>query len=238
MIPLLLTKLLGSKNWHIDDNPQLFRGVVDDPHELATWEDLEHCINFPEFYDIKFIDSNSLDFIPIPKYPRCWAHDCEDVADLIQAWKDGHNIVINNFDSGNRKKQRILQQFEEMFDGRMAMHLYAGYKGCSSFRVHEDTANNFIIQIEGSTHWTVYKNRCSNIIKPQEMRSVEEFNDLVSQMEPAVDTMLTPGDMLYIPARCYHQAQPDGKRLSVSIPMQHMLPNFKAFDRKYYELPH
>ena len=157
MIPLLLTKLLGSKNWHIDDNPQLFRGVVDDPHELATWEDLEHCINFPEFYDIKFIDSNSLDFIPIPKYPRCWAHDCEDVKDLIQAWKDGHNIVINNFDSGNRKKQRILQQFEEMFDGRMAMHLYAGYKGCSSFRVHEDTANNFIIQIEGSTHWTVYK---------------------------------------------------------------------------------
>ena len=237
MISLLLTKLLGSKNWHIDDNPQLFRGVVDDPYELATWEDLEHCINFPQFYEIKFIDSNSLDFIPIPKHQRCWAHDSQDVADLIQAWKDGHNIVINNFDSGNRKKQRILQQFEEIFDGRMAMHLYAGYKGCSSFRVHEDTANNFIIQIEGSTHWTVYKNRCSNIIKPQEMRSVEEFNDLVSQMEPAVDTMLTPGDMLYIPARCYHQAQPDGKRLSVSIPMV-TLPHLKPLDRTHYALPH
>ena len=238
MIPLLLTNLLGSKNWHIDDNPQLFRGVVDDPHELATWEDLEYCINFPEFYDIKFIDSNSLDFIPIPKYPRCWAHDCEDVKDLIQAWKDGHNIVINNFDSGNRKKQRILQQFEEIFDGRMAMHLYAGYKGCSSFRVHEDTANNFIIQIEGETHWTVYNNKCSNIIKPQEMQSPEEFNDLVKQMVPAIDTMLTPGDMIYIPARCYHQAQPNGKRLSVSIPMQHMLPHLKPFDRTYHALPH
>ena len=119
----------------------------------------------------------------------------------------------------------------------MAFHIYAGYKGCSSFRVHEDTANNFIIQIEGSTHWTVYKNRCSNIIKPQEMRSVEEFNDLVSQMEPAVDTMLTPGDMLYIPARCYHQAQPDGKRLSVSIPMV-TLPHLKPLDRTHYALPH
>ena len=70
------------------------------------------------------------------------------------------------------------------------------------------------------------------------MRSVEEFNDLVSQMEPAVDTMLTPGDMLYIPARCYHQAKPSGKRLSVSIPMQHMIPHIKPIDRKYYELPH
>ena len=238
MIHSLITKLLGSKNWYIDDTPQIWRGIVDDPHAFATWDDVEYCLNNPQFYDINFIHKDNLNWVPIQKHQRTWSVDSQDTKDLIKAWKDGHNIVINNFDSGFEKKQRILQQFEEMFDGRMAMHLYAGYKGCSSFRVHEDTANNFIIQIEGSTHWTVYKNRCSNIIKPQEMRSVEEFNDLVSQMEPAVDTMLTPGDMLYIPARCYHQAQPDGKRLSVSIPMQHMLPNFKAFDRKYYELPH
>ena len=119
----------------------------------------------------------------------------------------------------------------------MALHVYAGYTGCSSFRVHEDTASNFIIQIEGSTHWTVYKNRCSNIIKPMETCQ-EEFNDMISEMEPAVDTILTPGDMIYIPARCYHQAKPTGRRLSVSIPMQHMLPHLKPFDRTHYELPH
>ena len=235
MISLLLTKLLGSKNWHIDDNPQLFRGIVDDPHELATWEEVEYCINFPQFYDIRFIDSNSLDFIQIPKHQRCWAHDSQDVRDLMQAWVDGHNLIINNFDSGFKKKQEILKQFEEHFDARMALHVYAGCKGCSSFRVHEDTASNFIIQIEGSTHWTVYKNRCSNIIKPMETCQ-EEFNDMISEMEPAIDTMLTPGDMIYIPARCYHQAQPDGKRLSVSIPLQHMLPHLKPMDRNWYEL--
>ena len=70
------------------------------------------------------------------------------------------------------------------------------------------------------------------------MQSPEEFNDLVKQMVPAIDTMLTPGDMIYIPARCYHQAQPNGKRLSVSIPMQHMLPHLKPFDRTYHALPH
>tara|TARA_B100000131_G_scaffold113262_1_gene110410 strand:- start:696 stop:1412 length:717 start_codon:yes stop_codon:yes gene_type:complete len=238
MIPLLLTKLLGSKNWYIDDNPQLFRGIVQDPHELATWEDVEYCINNPQFYDIKFIHKEILEWVDIPKHQRCWANDSEDVKELIQVWKDGHNLVINNFDSGFRKKQEILQLFEKTFDGRMAMHIYAGYKGCSSFRVHEDTANNFIIQIEGETHWTVYNNKCSNIIKPQEMQSPEEFNDLVKQMVPAIDTMLTPGDMIYIPARCYHQAQPNGKRLSVSIPMQHMLPHLKPFDRTYHALPH
>ena len=238
MIHSLTTKLLGSKNWYIDDTPQIWRGIVDDPHEFATWEDVEYCINNPQFYDVKFIHKDHLEWCDIPKHQRCWSHDSEDVLDLIQAWKDGHNLVINNFDSGFRKKQQILKQFESRFEGRMAFHIYAGYKGTSSFRVHEDTSNNFIVQVEGETQWTVYKNRCSNIIGPTELTSQNVLDELISQMEPAIDVMLTPGDIIYIPARCYHQAQPSGKRLSVSIPMQHMLPHLKPVDRKYYALPH
>ena len=49
------------------------------------------------------------------------------------------------------------------------------------------------------------------------------------------EQLLGAGDMLYIPARCYHQAQPSGKRLSVSIPMQHMC-SLKPRDRKWYEI--
>ena len=94
------------------------------------------------------------------------------------------------------------------------------------------------MQIEGETQWTVYKNRCSNIIGPSELTSQNVLDEMIAQMEPAIDTMLTPGDIIYIPARCYHQAKPSGKRLSVSIPMQHMLPHLKPVDRKYYALPH
>ena len=237
MISLLLTKLMD-KNWYIDDTPQIWRGIVDDPHEFATWEDIEYCINNPQFYQIQFIHKDHLEWCDIPKHQRCWSHDSEDVLDLIQAWKDGHNLVINNFDSGFRKKQQILKQFESRFEGRMAFHIYAGYKGTSSFRVHEDTGSNFIVQVEGQTHWTVYKNRCANIAQPYPMRSEEEYNQLISKMDPAIDTMLTPGDIIYIPPRCYHQARPDGKRLSVSIPLQNMLSHVRPFDRRYHALPH
>ena len=238
MIHSLITKLLGSKNWYIDDTPQIWRGIVDDPHAFATWDDVEYCLNNPQFYDINFIHKDNLDWVPIPKHQRTWSVDSQDVKDLIQAWKDGHNLVINNFDSGFTDKQELLKALEKRFEGRMAFHIYAGYKGCSSFRVHEDTSNNFIMQIEGETQWTVYKNRCSNIIGPTELTSQNVLDEMIAQIEPAIDTMLTPGDIIYIPARCYHQAKPSGKRLSVSIPMQHMLPHLKPVDRKYYALPH
>ena len=60
--------------------------------------------------------------------------------------------------------------------------------------------------------------------------------DRYTKLDVAIDVILKPGDIIYIPARCYHQAQPQDKRLSLSIPMQHLV-NLKKVDRKYYAIP-
>ena len=222
-----------NKNWYIDDTAQVFKGVIDDPSEFATWKDVEYCMNNPQFYNIQFINKDRGDYIDVQKYPRVWRHDHADVPELMDIFKAGHCMIINNFDSGLPKQQEILSHFEKHFTAKMAMHLYAGLDNCRSFNIHEDTASNFIIQVEGETQWTVYKNKCSNIID-----SASSIQDMIPFLEKQVSTLLVPGDILYIPARCYHQAHPHGKRLSVSIPMQHMIPHIKSIDRKYYELPH
>ena len=59
MIHSLITKLLGSKNWYIDDTPQIWRGIVEDPHAFATWDDVEYCLNNPQFYDCLLYTSPS-----------------------------------------------------------------------------------------------------------------------------------------------------------------------------------
>ncbi len=251
MISSLLTKLVSSKNWAIDDEPQLWEGVVDDPHVFATWDDVEYCLNNPQFYSISFIDKDIIQFVDLKQYERCWSNACAEVTDIMEAWRRGHNLIINNFDQGFPKKQALIGEFEKYFDGKTAFHIYAGLKKCNSFRVHEDTANNFILQVEGETHWRVYSNRCSNLLKrPKQLKSEFDFeentidvdsvehSENTQEMECVIDHRLKPGDMLYIPARCYHQAQPDGKRLSVSIPMQHMLPHLKPIDRTWHDLPH
>lgn len=93
--------------------------------------------------------------------------------------------------------------------------------------------------MEGETHWQVFNNRASNLVEQLDYTSVA--NDLgqgvdESKLDVAIDAVLTPGDIIYIPARCYHRAQPSTKRLSLSIPMQHLC-NLNKVDRNYYALP-
>ena len=63
------------------------------------------------------------------------------------------------------------------------------------------------------------------------MRVEIPYNDV-----PENFILIKPGDMLYIPARSYHHAEPDSKRLSVSIPLEHNAVDIKPTDRAYYKL--
>jgi len=228
-----------NKSWYIDDTPHFWEGVIDNPSELATWDELEYCMNNPQFYNLQFIDKNTSQPFNPNKYPRSWSIDCEDVEDVFGAYKDGHALIIQNFDSGFRKKQAILNEVETHFSGdggiQTAMHLYSGLGECSSFPVHEDQPSNFICQVEGETNWKIYKNRCSEIA-PKASFTIGEHQKLIDNMEVAIDVNLSPGDVLYIPPRTYHQARPQGPRLSVSIPMQHAIPHMKPKERSWYTL--
>ena len=71
-------------------------------------------------------------------------------------------------------------------------HIYASYtKNSCSFPEHSDHAHNIIVQQKGRSKWIV-KDFCETILKP--------------------------GDMIYIPYQWKHQCVPTEKRLSLSFP--------------------
>ena len=74
MISSLLAKLHSSKNWSEDDEPQLWEGIVDDPHQFATWDDVEYCLNNPQFYSITFINKDEVRFVELPEYELSLIH--------------------------------------------------------------------------------------------------------------------------------------------------------------------
>ena len=242
MISSLLTKLTKSKQWNTDDSPQLWEGIIDDPSIFCNWKDVEHCLNNPWFYDMKFIERNTNDILNYPRWRRIWSDPpCCEQEIFMDMFTDGHTLIINNAEFISRKNQEILGEIERYFPRVLAaMHIYTNWLPSTSFRIHEDLAQNFILQVDGNTHWTVYNNRSSQLMGQEKYCPIPP-----EDMDVAIDTVLTPGDMLYIPARCWHYAQPTEKRLSLSIPMQDLIipisdeemPHIKKIDRNYYELP-
>ena len=76
--------------------------------------------------------------------------------------------------------------------GNWDAHIYASFKKeACSFGKHLDHAHNLIVQQKGKSRWIV-----------------DDF----------CDTILEPGDMLYIPFKYKHECVPLSKRLSVSFP--------------------
>jgi hypothetical protein len=72
------------------------------------------------------------------------------------------------------------------------VHIYASYnKKSSSFNKHFDYAHNFIVPQQGKSRWIL-----------------DDF----------CDTILEPGDLLYIPYEWKHECIPLEKRISLSFP--------------------
>ena len=57
----------------VGDRPALFEGAIQNPSELVTWDDVQHCLNNPWWYNIEILDNNNLK-VPVPTVPEQW-HD-------------------------------------------------------------------------------------------------------------------------------------------------------------------
>ena len=218
------------KDWEFDDSSQYFPNVIDEVYDWCSWKDVEQCINNPQFYELEFIKNGEK--LNLPVSPRIWSQPHIHKEDCYKLFQDECGMIINNFQFISKKKCELLAGIERQFTVDAAMHVYCGIGGHGSFNIHEDYAHNFIIQVEGETDWTVYKNRASNLVaKNQGIPNHDE-----RKFEVDIDVTMKSGDVLYIPARTYHRAKPKGQRLSVSVPMASTLSGLVGEDRKWYEI--
>ena len=218
------------KDWEIDDTPQYFPNVIGEVYDWCSWKDVEQCINNPQFYELEFIKNGEK--LNLPVSPRIWSQPHINKEDCYKLFEDECGMIINNFQFISKKKCELLAGIERQFTVDAAMHVYCGIGGHGSFNIHEDYAHNFIIQVEGETDWTVYKNKASYLVaKNQGIPNHDE-----SKFEVDINVTMKSGDVLYIPARTYHRAKPKGQRLSVSIPMASILGGIMGEDRKWYKI--
>jgi ribosomal protein L16 Arg81 hydroxylase len=134
---------------------------------------------------------------------------------ILKHISENHSFCISKFINVNPSVFRLFEFFCATYEKQTVdFHLYGGLSESSTFfPPHNDLATNYIIQLDGECHWTIYNEQATYDEALHYKKLPEE------QLSIEYETILKPGDVLYIPSGKYHKCVPLGKRLSLSVPI-------------------
>jgi hypothetical protein len=229
-------KLIDNTNFVFEDKPIYFENFIKNPEVLATWNDIEDVINNPAFYETELISNETGVKEGVPASPKLWLDGkiIKNKKFIFDRVKQGSTLIVLNYGFRNKITSEFLSVFETLFDTNAAAHIYCGLESSKSFCIHADHPANFIVQLDGESHWKVFDNRVSSLIRDYGFKPHLKDTDL----RIAIDVVMKPGDCLYIPAKHYHAAIPLGKRISMSIACwpDNADVDTLRYDRNYYTL--
>ena len=178
-----------------------------DPQTI-TWEDVAN-------YFIPFTTRNVEIIGPNEKVeiPKLGIYQNRDF--ILKKISENHSFCISKLINFNPFIFRLFEFFCDMYEGHgVDFHLYGGLSEDSGhFPPHNDLATNYIIQLDDECHWTIYNEQATYDEALHYKKLPEE------QLSIEYETILKPGDILYIPSGKYHKCVPLGKRLSLSVPI-------------------
>jgi len=206
------------------EKPTILRKYVQDAQLLATWKDVEFCINNPWQYGPSIIHKTTQKKLPLKTEHSFWfGKDIPDKRQVLGFLEQGHTLVLENYSVHSVATHEICKRIEDLLSVTADMHLHCSLKASSSYPIHCDYADNFILQVLGETEWKVFDKQGDPMYNVTEA----EAGDAV------IDTVLRPGDVLWIPAKTYHKANPFEGRISISIPCS---TKSKPIDRRQVKL--
>lgn len=180
---------------------------------ILTIEQFEQLLNLTPFTNVDR-------FRPTFKIPGyTW-----DVPDWSSGTNHWPNSLVNNLiNTGicfmrdcsrvNANINNICAVLEQQINRPVDAHIYFSKTGncVKGFGVHKDVSHNLIIQVQGTTDWKVGTKTYNDLPK--------NLDDFLDGDSLSIDTILEPGDAIFVPAHTYHSANSLSKRISISFPI-------------------
>lgn len=172
---------------------------------LVSIDDINSYINRTNAndYELVVIENHSRKPTPIKKYG--WRKSWN--TKLLQKYWDSNCSLVLHTIQLNENLKKLIQYFEEETGMQFDAHTYCGKADSKSYKYHCDVSHNLILQCQGYTRWKVYP-----LITKQSMT----FSEI--KIDPVIDVVMNPGDMIWVPMFQVHYAEPITDRLSVSFP--------------------
>ncbi len=114
----------------------------------------------------------------------------------------GCTVVLDNVNKYSASMASLCRDLEMFFGCHVNPNVYMTPPGNQGFAVHYDTHDALIVQIRGSKHWRVYESAFRLPLEHQYWdKKLYPAGNMVLDME------MRPGDFLYIPRGCLHEAK-------------------------------
>ncbi|SIT35931.1 putative Cupin-like domain protein [Paraburkholderia ribeironis] len=164
-------------------------------NELFSWANLNHLINFHRLRfneDIRFAAIGKKLFA-VPDMPDDWVRQC----------RDGYTLIINRLQMRLPVIAEMASAIERRLGHRCQVNMYCSWPEQQGFDLHHDDHEVFILQIEGTKRWVVSE---GTYLYP-----LDKYNGITVDTgqpsgPPYIETVLQPGDVLYIPRGHWHFA--------------------------------
>jgi bifunctional lysine-specific demethylase and histidyl-hydroxylase NO66 len=138
-----------------------------------------------------------------------------DVERVLSEFEAGATIVIQGLHVNRAETATFCRAVEGALGHPVQANAYYTPRGSQGLAVHHDTHDVFVLQIAGEKRWLVYEPVFELPLKEQRYRT-----ELGRPGEPVIDTVLGPGDTLYLPRGWLHEARTsdfDSLHLTVGI---------------------
>jgi lysine-specific demethylase/histidyl-hydroxylase NO66 len=138
-----------------------------------------------------------------------------DVERVLAEFEAGATIVIQGLHLNRAETATFCSALEGALGHPVQANAYYTPRGSQGLAVHHDTHDVFVLQIAGEKRWLVYEPVLELPLKEQRYRASDG-----GPGEPMIDTVLAPGDTLYLPRGWLHEARTsevDSLHLTVGI---------------------
>ena len=135
-----------------------------------------------------------------------------DLPRLLALYDRGSTLILSQMEEVHAPLARFCRGLERVFMHPVQCNVYLTPPGAKGFRVHYDTHDVLILQVQGEKLWRYWptppvpfaNNRTPHQRQPE-------------PQEPPLTQMLRPGDVIYLPRGILHDAASQGTQSSLHL---------------------